>query len=84
MEGDLSLIIQARIGGKMRNIAPVSNYSKPSTEWKEILLKFTVPTEGPWSECDSVLVTLAGKGNNAEIFFDDFSIEESFDNQPAK
>ena len=79
MEGDLSLIIQARIGGKMRNIAPVANYSKPSTEWKEIVLKYTVPTEGPWSECDSVLVTLAGKGKNAEIFFDDFSIEEYFE-----
>ena len=79
MEGDLSLVIQARVGGKMRNIQPVANYSKPSTEWKEIVLKHTVPTEGPWSECDNVLLTLGGKGGNAVLFFDDFSIEESFD-----
>ena len=77
MEGDLSLVIQAKVGNKMRNITPVSNHSTPSTEWKEVSLTFTVPTEGPWSECDNVLLTLAGKGNNAEIFFDDFSIEES-------
>ena len=79
MEGDLYLIIQAKVGNRMRNIQPIANYAKPSTEWKEIILKYTVPTEGPWAECDNVLLTLGGKGKNATLYFDDLSIEESFD-----
>ncbi|MBO4345768.1 MAG: hypothetical protein J5833_08425, partial [Victivallales bacterium] len=81
MEGDFCLMIQARVGETLRggDARPVAAYSEPSTEWKEVLLKFTVPTEGAWSECDNVLLTLSGKGKNAQIWFDDFSIEESFD-----
>ncbi|MBO4345686.1 MAG: hypothetical protein J5833_08015, partial [Victivallales bacterium] len=79
MEGDLSLIIQAKVGNRMRNIQPIANYSKPSTEWKEIVLKYTIPTDGPWSECDNVLLTLGGKGKNAVLYFDDFSVDEEFD-----
>ena len=81
MDGDFCLMIQARIGEKLRggDARPVATYSGPSTEWKEVLLKFTVPTKGAWSECDNVLLTLSGKGKNAVIRFDDFSIEESFD-----
>ena len=78
LEGDLSLGIQARIGGALRNLTPVATRIKASTEWHEIVLTYTVPTEGPWSECDNVLMTLGGKGANSELFFDDLSIEESY------
>ena len=57
----------------------MATYSEPSTNWKEVILKFTVPTKGAWLECDNVLLLLGEKGKNAIIRFDDFSIEESID-----
>ena len=71
-----SLALQATKDKKL-NGADLVKREYPSTlDWSELTLKFT-PSKGKWKEANGFMLTMAGTGANASIFFDDFSIEES-------
>ena len=75
--GKISLSIQARNGNAFSGLPPVGKSIDATGDWQKLTLKFTVPTTGKWAASDGVMVTIgAGKTQNCETLFDDFTIEE--------
>ena len=71
----VSLSVQGRKGGRLLGIQPVTSRLPASSGWQMLELKFTIPKEGKWLECDEALVTMGGTGRRCTIFFDDFEMD---------
>ena len=72
----VSLSIQARKGNTFLGMPPIRSRGAFSPAWKTLRLSYTVPAEGKWKECDTLLVTLGGAGKHTKTYFDNFRMEE--------
>lgn len=55
---------------------PIVKKFKPSKDWSEISLSFTIPENEKWKMVDTMAIVFSGSGKNSVTWFDDMVIEE--------